>query len=202
MYAASKTDYAVGDDTLHLVWEGLPHNLVFFREIEETLQRLGKKQRIVLHVVTALKFRQYAGRLWSRRAETLLRGLRVPVYLYEWNERTCPSILAAADLAVIPVPLDDPFAAGRPENKLLLFWRMGIPAVVSATPAYARAMAGAGLEMACRGRNEWWNVLGQYASDEQARRDAGQLGRAFVEANHGEEQILARWDRLFGSVLA
>jgi glycosyltransferase involved in cell wall biosynthesis len=200
MYGAAKTDYAAGD-VFHFVWEGLPHNLVFFEEIRDVMRGVASRHRIVLHLVTALRYRQYAGKYWARRAEDLARRLSVPFCLYEWNERTCPPILAAGDLALIPVPLDDPFASGRPENKLLLLWRMGVPAVVSATPAYSRAMAGAGLSMACRDAAGWREILEKYMRDEEARREAGRRGRAFVEANHGEERVLARWDELFRSVL-
>jgi glycosyltransferase involved in cell wall biosynthesis len=201
MYEAAKVDYAAGD-VFQFVWEGLPHNLVFFREIEDVLRGLASWRQISLHLVTALRYRQYADKYRSRRTEDLARGLSVPVRLYEWNERTCPLILAAGDLALIPVPLDDPFAAGRPENKLLLLWRMGVPTIVSATPAYSRAMAGAGLSMACRDAEEWRETLEKYMDDEEARRDAGRRGRDFVEANHGQERLLAQWDELFQSVLA
>ncbi len=200
MYKGRKIDYAT-EDVIHLVWEGLPHNLAFFREIEDVLREFASRHRTMLHMVTALHYRQYANRYWSRRAEGLARDLPIPVSLYEWNERTCPLILAAGDLALIPVPLDDPFAAGRPENKLLLFWRMGVPAVVSATSAYSRAMAGAGLSMACQNAAEWNEVLKKYTEDEEARRDAGRRGRAFVEANHSQERVLAQWDDLFRSIL-
>ena len=200
MYGARKTTYAAGD-VFHFVWEGLPHNVAFFEEIGDVLRGLASRHRIALHLVTALRYRQYADKFGSRRTEDLARRLPVPVLLYAWNERTCPPILAAGDLALIPVPLDDPFAAGRPENKLLLLWRMGVPAVVSATPAYSRAMVGAGLPMACRDEGEWREALEKYVWDEGARREAGRRGRAFVEANHGEELVLAQWDELLHSVL-
>jgi glycosyltransferase involved in cell wall biosynthesis len=62
-------------------------------------------------------------------------------------------------------------------------------------------MAGAGLSMACRDAAGWREILEKYMRDEEARREAGRRGRAFVEANHGEERVLARWDELFRSVL-
>jgi hypothetical protein len=51
-----------------------------------------------------------------------------------------------------------PFAAGRPQNKLLRLSRNGATAV-SATPAYSRAMAGVGLSIACCGAEEWLSAL-------------------------------------------
>jgi len=37
---------------------------------------------------------------------------------------------------VIPAVLGEPMFAGKPENKLLLFWRMGMPVITSSTAAY------------------------------------------------------------------
>jgi hypothetical protein len=121
--------------------------------------------------------------------------------LHEWNEKTCSDIISQCDLAVIPIPLNDPLSAGKPENKLLLFWRMGMPVVVSATAAYARAMQLSGLSMACRTKNEWLEVLEKYIIDENARRDAGQRGRVFCENNYSEEKTLELWDEVFRSLV-
>ena len=66
------------------------------------------------------------------------------VKLHLWDESTCSDIIRNCDLAVIPIDLSDPFAFGKPENKLLLFWGMGMPVVTSAIPAYVRAMQAVG----------------------------------------------------------
>ena len=121
-------------------------------------------------------------------------------YLYEWNEQLCSTIISACDMALIPIALDDPFSSGKPENKLFLFWRLGMPAVVSATPAYERAMAQSGLAMACRTQQEWLATLERYIVDKSARRDAGLRGTAFIDNYYSEEKILASWDKLFESV--
>ena len=122
-------------------------------------------------------------------------------FFYDWNEETCSHIITACDLALIPVPLDNPFLARKPENKLLLFWRLGIPAVVSATPAYTRVMHEVGLSMACGSQKDWLDTLAKYIADENGRRNAGKLGMEYIEANYSQDKILARWDKLFASVL-
>jgi hypothetical protein len=104
-------------------------------------------------------------------------------------------------VAIIPLDLSDPFAAGKPENKVLLFWRMGVPAVVSASPAYARAMAGAGLDGACSSADDWCRALESLVTQESARAEAGRRSRAYAEANFSETQLLARWDAMFASLL-
>jgi glycosyltransferase involved in cell wall biosynthesis len=196
-----KRNYAAGD-VFHLVWEGLPENMRFLREIAGVLRELGRRKKIALHVVTALRYGKYLhGHVAKRNAEDEARRIFEPTYVYAWNEQTCSAICAECDMAVIPVPLADAFAAGKCENKLLFFWRLGVPTVVSATKAYARTMKGCGVEMACRSAADWRHMLERYMGDERARRDAGERGRAFAEREYREEKLLAQWDEVFASVV-
>jgi glycosyltransferase involved in cell wall biosynthesis len=196
-----KRDYSAGE-ILHFVWEGLPENMRFLWEIRDVLREIRKKKKIALHVVTALRYGKYLhGRVSQQRTEDEARKIFDPVFVYAWHEQTCSAVCAACDIALIPIPLDDAFAAGKAENKLLFFWRVGVPTIVSATNAYTRTMQQCGLSMACQTSTEWRSVLEQYMDDERARREAGERGKAFAERQYGEEKLLAQWDYLFESVL-
>lgn len=195
-----KTDYSAGD-VFNFVWEGLPGNVSSLNEIGEVLEHLQSKYKIALHLVTDLEYGQFMQKYWKKRTADVGRKIFSNTYLYEWNEQTCSAIITACDLALIPIPLDDRMMSGKPENKLLLFWRMGMPTVVSTTPAYERAMERSGLHMACRTQQEWQETLERYIIDESARREAGQRGKTFAESHYSEDQILKLWDSLFESVL-
>ncbi len=196
-----KNDYSA-EETSHFVWEGLPGSLQHLLEIKEELQHLRKRRPFVIHAITDLEYGRYLnGRIATRNTLEDARKIFPHLYLYAWNERTLSAIVRACDLALIPLPLHDPLCAGKPENKLLLFWRMGMPALVSATAAHSRAMQQSGLSMACATREEWRHALEFYTSEEQARKDAGLRGKAFAEERHSEEKTLAQWDRVFTSLL-
>jgi hypothetical protein len=196
-----KEQYAAGE-VFHLVWEGLPGNVQFLREIADVLRDLQGRHKIALHVITALRYGKYLhGRIAQRRTEDEARKIFEPIYVYAWNEQTISAISCACDLAVIPIPLSNELCAGKPENKLLFFWRLGIPAVVTATPAHLRTMRQCGLSMACHSPEDWKTLLERYICDEDARREAGQRGKAFAEQYHGEERMLTEWDAVFRSVL-
>jgi hypothetical protein len=196
-----KTDYFAGD-TFHFVWEGLPENMRFLWEIRDVLKEFQKKRKIAFHVVTALRYGKYLhGRVSQRRIEDEAKKIFDPIYVYSWNELTCSSICTACDLALIPIPLHNAFAASKPENKLLFFWRMGMPAIVTATPAHLRTMQQCGLSMACRSAQDWERALEKYVFDADARHDAGKRGQEFAAKHHSEESVLAQWDDIFSSVL-
>jgi hypothetical protein len=183
-----------------LVWEGLPQNLKALRELKDVLARISAVYPIELNVVTNLEYYRYLGCFGYGSAETELRKIFNSFALHDWNESTCASIICDCDLAVIPLNISDPFARGKPENKLLLLWRMGIPAIVSATPAYSSAMALAGLDMACRTPEHWERLLRHYIDYEDARRAAGERGCLVAESLFGEDEMLRRWDRVFATV--
>lgn len=185
----------------NLVWEGLGVNVGHLREIQPALQSFSKKRPVHLHVITELEYGQFlGGRFGQRSALDELRGLSPNIYFYAWNVRTFPAIVTSCDLALIPIPLHDPLCAGKPENRLLLFWRMGLPVLVSSTPAHVRVMKECDLSMALTSQTEWQEALEYYASSEGARRQAAQAGKAFVETHYSQEKMLERWDEVFRSI--
>jgi glycosyltransferase involved in cell wall biosynthesis len=191
-YAASRP--------FRLVWEGLPYTLNSLELIRPVLERLQPALATELHLVTDLEYYRYLGRYGRRSTVETARRLFTDVRLHAWREDDCAEIICSCDLAVIPLTLADPFTAGKPENKLLLLWRMGMPVLASATPAYVRAMAGASLAMVCATEDEWYAALQKYAGDEAARYDAGQRGLAYAVTHYSEEKTLSRWDDLFRSL--
>ena len=198
---SEKNDYSA-DEVFNFVWEGLPWNIQSFSVISDVLLELKKTHKLALHLITDLQYYQYLGRIWKRQTEEVAREFFDPVYVYQWSESFCSVIATACDLAVIPLRLDDPFVSGKPENKLLLLWRMGLPTVVSATPVYSRVMARAGLpDMACRSARDWENALDFYLRDENARGEAARKGKEFVQLNYDEEKTLAAWDEVLRSVV-
>ena len=203
---AAKTDYSVGD-TFNFIWEGLPGNLKLTFGIREVLQSLSANYNIALHVVTDLQYGKYMGKFCVKNTLPFVKKLFDNSYLHEWKEETFADTVCQFDMAIIPIPLnkslwfDSSLAIGKPENKLLLLWRMGMPTVVSTTAAHKRAMDDCGLPMTCRTSNEWFDTLEKYMNDESARREAGQKGKAFADKNYSEEIMLSQWDKLFASVL-
>lgn len=194
-----KTDYSAGRP-FRLVWEGLPQTLGSLELIRSVLDQLRGRYPIEMHVVTDRNYFRYMGQYG--KADTLTAAQRIlpDVHFHEWKEEDCADIICSCDLAVIPLDMTDPFAAGKPENKLLLFWRMGMPVVTSASPAYVRAMQAAGMDLVAKDETDWLVKTERLLSDEVARREAGTLGKAYVDHEFSEASLLTRWDAVFASL--
>ena len=197
----AKTGYRASE-VFRLVWEGLPENVVTFRAIAAVLRDLRRRRPFELHLVTDRMRARGSNHIWMVPTERLVRDvLRMDgVHLHEWSQAALTEVATGCDLAVIPIPLGNRMLAGKPENKLILFWRMGLPVLTSATPAYLRTMAAAGLDMACRTDEEWTRGLERCMDDEAVRRDAGQRGREYACQTYTVENLLRRWDDAFSSV--
>jgi len=201
MYRGGKKSYAAGD-IFNLVWEGYPENLPAFYQIRDVLREIDSRRPLALHFITRLEFAKYMGKYVKRRSSDIVRDILPRAYIYEWNEELCSPIIEACDMALLPIDLNIPLTNGKPENKLLIFWRLGMPTIASATPAFQRAMEGAELPMSCRSADDWRRALQRYVFDEEARADAGRRGKAFAEARFSEAKLLAQWDGVFESVLS
>jgi hypothetical protein len=196
-WAGLKHDHQRSDPP-RIAWEGLPFNVETLAILREPLARVPPELRPSIHVITQPTFRPYARR-FGRRASAEIARAALPgseVVLHPWDRATVGGQVAGCDIAVIPLPLHDPFAAGKSAQKLISLWAMGMPVVTSATPAYEDAMRTAGLNLACRTAEEWARALTTLLSDEDARRAAAQAGRAYVEAHAGRNLMLARWDEV------
>lgn len=195
-----KEDYRCSEP-FNLVWEGLPSNITQLKQIRNVLRDINKRRSLVLNIVTDPDQPRLLGRFGQVQSLDLAREVFDAVRFHTWDEATCSEVIRACDLAVIPIDLSDPFVTGKPENKLLLLWRMGMPVVTSATPAYQRAMRDAGLEgLACRDQGEWLVTLERIIGNESLRREAGIRGRDLAEKCYGKEVMLARWDAVFSSL--
>ena len=191
-----KTDYTAGSP-FNLVWEGQGTNVRWFSEISGALEEVRRRHPLVLHLVTELEYHEFVKRFWRRNTTRLAARYFDDIRLYQWNLEMAAVIATACDLAVIPLPIGRSLETAKPENKLLGFWRMGVPTLTSATPAYVRTMEAAGQSNYCTSEREWIEALLRLMEDDTARAEAGRGGRAFAERRYDDDALLGAWDRVF-----
>jgi len=190
-----KADYRRGAK-LRLVWEGQSTTLANLRTIREVLNEL--RDSIELHVVSDPLVYRYFGRFLPHASTDLLRGIECGVRFHPWERASFSQHITNADVAIIPIDLTDAFARGKPENKLVMLWQLGMPVLASDTPAYRRAMAGAGLDQLCGDSADWRAALARMigASDSD-REQLARQGRVFAERAYSKDEFLKRFDRAF-----
>src|SRR5262249_40162466 len=129
-----KTDYAAGG-AIKVMWEGLASSGIPLQRLREILDPLSRRRPLSLQLVTDPVTDRYS--TVYGRAPVAAAVKREPGPLAEragidaWSSETLSRVAAAADLALIPIDPTDRFAVGKPENKLLLLWRLGVPTLAS-----------------------------------------------------------------------
>jgi len=191
-----KTDYSVGP-VFNLIWEGFPVNLFPFFEIKEILSDIDQNSPIALHFVTDIQYFQYLNSYRKKNTIDLINKIFHRSYLYQWNVTTFSKIAKACDAAIIPLDLDYPLTKGKPENKLSLFWKLGLPTITSASPACDRAMKKAGLNQACQNSKDWADQLEKLINDKRYRETTGIGVREFAEKEYHTNKIIEQWDKIF-----
>jgi hypothetical protein len=193
---------ATGDSGLEVVWEGQHPTLVAIEQVLPALRRLGTESEVTLSLVTDLRSPRFMNRFAVREVAEVVAGWGIEVRAHEWSASNLRSVAMTADLAIVPVELTDPYTVGKPENRMRIFWRLGLPVVASDTPSHRRAMKLAGLSghVLCRTTDDWTEALGRYAGDPGLRSVDGELGHVAALGPYGDPAVLAGWDAVFTSL--
>lgn len=186
---------------INLVWEGLPINVEQLLHISNVLRKVRAQHPLKLNLVTDLSYPRFMNRFGSVETLNVAKRIFDAVEVYAWNAQSLAETICNFDIAIIPINLADGFVAGKPENKLLLFWRMGLPVVTSATHSYQRAMKNVGTEyLACETSAEWETALNTLINNKGARSQAALSGEAYANQHFSEDILLKKWDAVFSSI--
>ncbi len=189
---------------LNLLWEGLPSNLMNFKEISSVLNELSSDIEINLHIITDLINYKYLSKYKKLYTSDIVNSLSLNIntYIYEWNSIALSNIASICDLAIIPIYQKNKFVLGKPENKLILLWKLGIPVITSFTEAYSKTMKEAGLKMCCMNIEDWKeSILLFYHMDENKKEEISKKVRDFANENYTKENLIKKWNILFNSVI-
>jgi len=187
-----------GSGKLKLVWEGQAFTVHNLLKIKDVFKRLADK--VELHVITDPVV-VFPFKIFNKKTSSILSQIECDQYFYEWRKDTFSKIITEADLAIIPIGANDELHWNKPENKLLLFWQIGIPVLTSPTPAYSKALKSAGLPCLCDEVNDWIDKIEDYIKMNDAQRiEWVEKANVYLANTHTKEMILQNWDKIFLSL--
>jgi hypothetical protein len=195
-----KEDF-ITHNKLKIVWEGMAYTLHNMLIIKDVLNEL--KDKIELHIITDEVYYKYSKKYFLRKTANILDSIECSKTFYEWNNTTFSKNIVDCDLAIIPIDLNDTFASGKPENKLILFWQHNIPVLTSGTPSYIKTMHEADLSgMHCMTPQYWLDKIMQYYKMPAIERsNMAKKGFDFAKSRHSLNVRMEQWDKCFMSVL-
>ena len=104
-------------------------------------------------------------------------------------------------MAVIPIDLSFPLQYLKPENRLLIMWRLGLPCLTSSSPAYMRVAVAANTDSICSSPEEWRVKMARILDMRDVAEENVNQGQNYLKEFHNTDLLLEQWDRVFESVL-
>jgi hypothetical protein len=188
-----------------ILWEGMPATIKGLAQISEALSSIGERKRIELGLVTDesyfLFLNKYIQRNTTSLLTSILKSANSSSTVIPWSIRNLTEQASVSDVAVIPIDLSKPIQYLKPENRLLIMWRLGLPCLTSPTPAYMRVAKKAKVDSICNSPIEWLSKISEVIENRDFAEENATLGQAYIKEFHNTDRLLERWDQAFESVL-
>ena len=201
-----KKIYIRKENEINILWEGLPSNIYQIKELKNALNNIGKFTTVNLHIISDLSSYKYFSSFYKINTEKIIKNisLNINTYLYQWNPTALASISSLCDFGIIPVDQESLFTLGKPENKLLLLWKLGLPVLVSNTKAYSRTLKNASLGdmMLCKNQKDWEKKILKFINLEPKQKEIiSRQAKKYANKHSNKQVLLNLWSELINDVM-
>ena len=188
-----------------ILWEGQPATIRGVRQVSSTLAQLAITTRLQLNFVTDEKYFQFLGRHFQRDTLALLRRdiqeVHDKINIIPWSPNNLVETAKNSSVAMIPIDLSVPMQRLKPENRLLIMWRLGLPCLCSASPAYIRVSEAAGVSSTCENESDWHRKFTNLLNDPSFAYEEIVRGQDYLHLYHNRITLLNKWDCAVESVM-
>jgi hypothetical protein len=194
-----------GNQKQEILWEGLPATMGGLREIQSALEKVLIANDVELNLVSDLQYFKVLGSYMPAKTHVLLKKSLGEAYsntrLVPWSVDNLTKFAMQSSASIIPVRLSSPLQFLKPENRLLIMWRLGLPCLTSNLPSYIRVNEIAGVDGICDTLESWSSKLELVLGNDRLREDMVHRGQSYLKEFHNTDVLLEKWDRAIYSVL-
>lgn len=188
-----------------ILWEGQPATIRGVRQISEILPQLSKTNSLGFDFVTDESYFQFLGKHIRRSTLALLKKdlgkVSDQISIIPWTPSNLVESAQRSNLAMIPIDLSVPMQNLKPENRLLIMWRLGLPCLTSPSPAYIRVALKAGAQVICETPQVWLENFNSLLNDPTFAHEEVLRGQNYLYENHNKVILLHKWDKAVESVM-
>ena len=189
-----------------VLWEGQPATIPGIGKISSVLSSVANENDIEFAFVTDLDYFRVLNKYFRGKTSKLIQrvsGLKVERFsVTEWSTESLILKSNVSNFSIIPIDLTIPLFKFKPENRLLIMWRLGLACLTSASPAYVRVANKAGVSAICESPSEWRFKIQQMLGDPELAQIEALRGQTYVRENHNESLLLRKWDEAIESALS
>ena len=201
----SSTNRADSVTLSQILWEGQPATIGGIKPISSILSELEKNNKIHLNLITDQKYYKLLNKYFEGETVKLLGSdfHKAPELfsIVPWTPTNLAHFARESQVAIIPIDLSVPMQVLKPENRLLIMWRLGLPCLTSASPAYSRVASASGAKVICQNIEDWKTNLDRIINDTTYAAAESTKGQDYLRENHSGEILLQKWDIAMESAL-
>ncbi len=189
-----------------ILWEGQPATIRGVRSISRTLSRLSEQNDLHFNFVTDENYFLLLNKYVQKQTMDLLKRDLGQVAdlarIIPWTSDNLVAHAQSSTAAMIPIDLSVPMQKLKPENRLLIMWRLGLPCLTSPSPAYARVARQAGVTAICENPQQWFENFSRLLNDPEFAYGEIVSGQNYLRENHNRTILLNKWDLAIESVMS
>lgn len=188
-----------------ILWEGQPATITGMNLISPALKELSSDKYLDLNLITDKEYFRFLNRYSRRQTQSLLHSdlsrIIDHIRIVPWTPEALVEYANASTMSIIPIDLSIPMQRLKPENRLLIMWRLGLPCITSPSPAYIRVSQDAGASVVSNTPEEWILKMRNILEDPGSAHTQMLAGQNYVHEKHNASVLLNKWDAAFESVL-
>jgi hypothetical protein len=189
-----------------ILWEGQPATIRGVQQISSVLSQLSETNNLYFDFVTDEKYFEFLNKYIERNTFSLLKKdlgqIADLVSIVPWTPGNLVEFAKKSAVAMIPIDLSVPMQRLKPENRLLIMWRLGLPCLTSPSPAYARVARQAGVKAVCDNAQDWFENFNRLLNDPGFAHTEVMSGQNYLRKNHNRTILLNKWDLAVESVMS
>ena len=189
-----------------ILWEGQSATIRGVREISLVLENLAKTKSISLEFITDEKYfllmNKFLGLSTLKLLKKELSAMDAKITLKHWTVENLVTSAKSSSLSMIPLDLSVPMQNLKPENRLLIMWRLGLPCLASASPAYSRVSSQAGVDATSTQYEDWIEKFDRILRDPSYALEQVKRGQDYIRDHHNSSILLNKWDTAIESVIS
>lgn len=188
-----------------ILWEGQPATLKSVGKLIEDISYVNTNKDWHFSLVTDEEYYKYLNRFLKRTSLSLLEknypNTVKQFSISKWTIKNLVTLAQSSSVSIIPIDLLVPIQNMKPENRLLIMWRLGLPCLTSASPAYLRTAKQAEVKSCCETSSDWVESLDELLNNPTLAFEHVQRGQNYLSEHHSRRILLDKWDRAVESVL-
>jgi hypothetical protein len=179
-----------------LFWEGTTHTLGALEKMVNGVKLNENK----LNIVTDLEHPLLLGRHFKQSVAKRLNKSIGNFNFASWSVENVVRNANQSNLAVLPIDDSDNLQLFKPENRLLIMFRLGLPCLTSDIYSYRRVEKAIGSQVVCRNYVDWLTTINFMKENLDLMEYQVAKGQEYLLETHTEEILFEKWDKAIGSI--